>query len=439
MKMEIEILKLVIKGFRNITEAEIVLRNVTAIVGLNGYGKSNIITAIDFGIAFIQEPQKASMMAYKKGIPLLKKCAGMDYSFEIEAKVGDDIITYGYTFAWKTKHHSPKIKREYLRMKSASTTNRYSTYIQRDDDEAKYRSSEKGRCTKLIPIDEDELVLNKLTNYDTLFYHDILKKIVDLRFYVEKHLDTSSFYKPDIITHKQDENLFSSDNIPRTIWNMKEEYPQKYNILIDAFKQLFPFVDTIECTEHRLTLDSKIKLPDDADIMIQENIYTLMIQDRRLTQPINFEWLSDGTKRVFLSLTYAVLSDIEGLSALVVEEPENSIHPNLLQAYLRTLNDLSGECKIIFTSHSPYIIQYLPPENTYIGLNHESGQVDFRNIEKSEALNKSAARNGQSIGDFLFNCISFNNANEILADYLGKSTFEQNTDAEDDDDDWLNS
>ena len=49
-----EILRTKIKGIRNISEAEIVFGQMTALVGLNGYGKSNILDAIDFGIDFIK-------------------------------------------------------------------------------------------------------------------------------------------------------------------------------------------------------------------------------------------------------------------------------------------------------------------------------------------------------------------------------------------------
>ena len=43
-----EILRVKVKGIRNITEAKISFDKITALVGLNGYGKSNIMDAVDF-------------------------------------------------------------------------------------------------------------------------------------------------------------------------------------------------------------------------------------------------------------------------------------------------------------------------------------------------------------------------------------------------------
>ena len=52
--MKATIINIKISGFRNITDARIDMGDITAIIGLNGYGKSNLITAIDFGIEFIK-------------------------------------------------------------------------------------------------------------------------------------------------------------------------------------------------------------------------------------------------------------------------------------------------------------------------------------------------------------------------------------------------
>lgn len=443
--MKLEIINFVIKGFRNISSAQIELNDVTAIVGLNGYGKSNLITAIDFGIEFIKSSpkDKTNQMAYKNGIPLLNKNAGMDYSFEIEAKYQSLIFKYGYTFSWRTKKNNDNfgIKTEYLRIKETTGSNQYNTYIsrnERSDNTAFYKSSPTARCTKKLYTEDNELALNKLLNIDKLFFIEVVKEINEISFYIEKHLDSSSSYLPDPFVGKSYDDLSSVKNIPRTIWQIKSNYSDKYAILIDSFKQLFPSIEQIDCKEIKL----EIKAPEftnDVDTMFNDYIYTIMVKDNKMTQPISFDRLSDGTKRVFLSLTFALLAEIKGLSAIVFEEPENSIHPSLLQAYLRVLHNLSGKCKIIFTSHSPYMIQYLSPEDIYIGLVCKSGQADFRKISNSNALIKRAEKEGQLIGELIFNYISFSNANEMLEEFIGKPAPDLDLEGEynNDDDDWF--
>ena len=81
--MDIQAVK--IKGFRNISHAVFEFNKLTAYVGLNGCGKSNIIDAIDFGLDFIhaQNKIKSRMMALKSNIPILKTNAGHNYDFLI--------------------------------------------------------------------------------------------------------------------------------------------------------------------------------------------------------------------------------------------------------------------------------------------------------------------------------------------------------------------
>jgi len=78
-----------------------------------------------------------------------------------------------------------------------------------------------------------------------------------------------------------------------------------------------------------------------------------------LNQSIDFARRSDGCKRVLIMLTRAVWADKKKLPLIAFEEPENSVHPALMQDYLSILSQLSGDCKIILTSHSPYIIECL--------------------------------------------------------------------------------
>ena len=103
-----EILNISIGGFRNIKHLKLDFGTITALVGLNGYGKSNVMDAIDFGFDFIHFPSlsRNGMMSSKQGIPILKSKVGQDFSFDIEVKLvlkkQSYYVNYGYSFSWKT-------------------------------------------------------------------------------------------------------------------------------------------------------------------------------------------------------------------------------------------------------------------------------------------------------------------------------------------------
>ena len=149
----------------------------------------------------------------------------------------------------------------------------------------------------------------------------------------------------------------------------------------------------------------------------------MYVQDTNLNQPLDFLGMSDGAKRVFLMLTYIILAKINGYHLIVLEEPENSIHPSLLQSYLSILSELSGECRIVVSSHSPYIIQYVNTNYIYIGKPNSNGIADFSRIDskRMKYLLTDAADSSDSVGNYIFELLSGGEAdNEILLSYLEK-------------------
>lgn len=425
---QMEILNITVGGFRNIKRLKLDFDTITALVGLNGYGKSNVMDAIDFGFDFIHFPSniRNGMMSAKQGIPILKSNVGQDFCFDIEVKLNSNdqsyFVNYGYAFSWKTDTKPAKITKEYFNIKKDEKSQKYNCFIDRKDTDAKYRSSETGRCNKSIKIDDDSLVISKLLSIDDLYYSDIVNQINSIQYFIERHLDAGPSFAPApfVVKGFQELELQGIQSIPRAIFYLKKDYSDKYELLINSFKQLFPDVKDIEVEEIKLNQSTKINISEDAPFVFTDSIYTMSIIDEKLVQPIGFESLSDGTKRVFLMLTFAIIADIKGLSMIAIEEPENSIHPGLLQNYIDVLSQLINDCKIIITSHSPYIIQYLNPHSIYIGMSTDTGESDFRRIANSKvnSLLRDAAEYDKSVGDYLFNILSTSDAEEYLENYL---------------------
>ncbi len=419
-----EISRIKICGFRNITEINLSFDDVTALIGLNGYGKSNVIDAIDFGFDFIQHPNigKETLMKAKSCIPLLSANVSKDFLFEIESKIEyNDIVYYvfyRYSFAWKTTHSEAGIRSELLKIKKDGKNQKYNTFISRNSDNAYYKTSETGRCDRTIKIENNALIINKLLALDDLYYLPIVEQINSNHFYIERHLDASSSFMPDpfVIKGFKELELQGIQSIPRAIYYLKKDYPNKYNLLVNAFKLLFPNIIDLKVQEIKLDQSERIRVADDAPFIFTDSVYSISISDKRLHQPIRFEQLSNGTKRVFLTLTIAIIADIKNLSMIAIEEPENSIHPSLFQSYIDIITQLVDGCKIIFTSHSPYIIQYLNPRNIYVGISKKTGEVNFKKIAalKVHSLLSDAGKYDSSVGDYIFTLISSETDDSIL-------------------------
>ena len=264
-----------------------------------------------------------------------------------------------------------------------------------------------------------ELVVNKLRAYDELYYVDILDKLNGMKIYMENNLDAKSFYQPDPIIRKGFENeMINADNLPRIIFNLKKQAPDKFELLKDVYFQLFPDIEDVIIKNVKINAAESDQLPDDVPFIFTNSIYVLFVKDRNLANPVNFSMMSDGAKRVFMILTKIIVSSVSNVSLIAIEEPENSVHPGLFQAYIQIISQLLDDCKVIITSHSPYIISYLEPAWIHVGVNRKPGVAEFFNFKKSgqKQLQNDAEEFKMSMGDYLFSLLADTDNN--LDDYL---------------------
>lgn len=164
-----------IDGFKNLSDVKITFDNITALVALNNFGKSNVLSGIDFGLSFIKASidDKMEMMANSNLIPLNQRLQGRNYKFEVEVLtefVGQEYrVQYGYEFSWQCdEDDEPEIVHEYLKFKLDEKGQKYTQLINRTREAVLYKSSETGRCSSKIKVETSELVVNKLRAYDEL-------------------------------------------------------------------------------------------------------------------------------------------------------------------------------------------------------------------------------------------------------------------------------
>ena len=415
-----------IDGFKNLSNVKITFDNITALVALNNFGKSNVLSGIDFGLIFIKASveDKLEMMANANFIPLNQSMQGRNYKFEVEVLTdiagGEYRVQYGYEFSWKcVEDDEPEIVREYLKIKLEGKGQKYTQLINRTKASALYKRAETGRCSSRIKVEASELVVNKLRAYDDLYYLTIINKINGMKMYMENNLEAKSFYQPDPIIRRGFENeMINADNLPRIIFNLKKQNSDKFELLKDVYFQLFPEVEDIIVRSFKINAAEGDQFPDDTPFIFTNSIYVLFVKDKSLANPINFSMMSDGAKRVFMILTKVIVSSVSNISLIAIEEPENSVHPGLFKVYMQIINQLLGNCKVIITSHSPYIISYLEPAWIHVGMNRRPGVAEFFTFKKSgqKQLENDAEEFKMSMGDYLFSLLSDTENN--LNDYL---------------------
>lgn len=412
-----EIKKITIKGFSNIEKIELDLSKLNALIALNNYGKSNVLKSIDFGVDFIFNSPKIreKMMAYKPYIPFNKNIDNEPFFFELELEFNSFSILYDFSFDWikNDEKRGKRIISENLKVRNISEDSKHTKYIRREDSVAKYLPSKTGRCNKEIKIENNELVINKLMSFDDLFYLDIISAINDISI---AQIDT--LQKPDeiftnikvdkenqIVKNNYSLSMNDIDNSAYFIFSLMKKEKNMYELFKDAILSLLPSIEDFEPIEINLKNQFKFsgeknKLP----LEFPEKFYDIRVKEKSNNQQTSIVGLSSGSQKIFYIISVAIAAELNKVPIITFEELENSIHPGLLQRLLIVLDNLLTFPKVIFSSHSPYLIQYLDFQNIKIGVPNIKGLAFFTQLKKNKfnKLLSIAEDEGISIGDLLF-------------------------------------
>lgn len=92
-------------------------------------------------------------------------------------------------------------------------------------------------------------------------------------------------------------------------------------------------------------------------------------------EDLSAECVSDG---VMLSLAFIALNyTSDPPKILLIEEPENGVHHASLKDIISTLRELSEkkDVQIILTTHSPYLLDLVEPEEVHVFAKNKDGAV----------------------------------------------------------------
>src|SRR5206468_2618125 len=96
---------------------------------------------------------------------------------------------------------------------------------------------------------------------------------------------------------------------------------------------------------------------------------------------------SDG---LLLVLAYlAILYSPEPPRLLLIEEPENGIHPRRLADVLKVLKELvhdQSRTQVLLTTHSPYVVDLFQPQEVTLCLKGADGAVTTHRLSESKTV-----------------------------------------------------
>ncbi len=171
------------------------------------------------------------------------------------------------------------------------------------------------------------------------------------------------------------------DNLGNVVQFMQREHPQHFERILKGIAEKIPGIDRIDAEE---TSDGRL---------------LLRFNDRGFVDPFYPQQMSDGTLKVFAYLL--LLEDPTPPPFLCIEEPENGLYHKLLETlvdeFRQHASGPGGGSQVFVTTHQPYFVDALNPEEVWI---LERGMDGFSTIRRAsdDPLVKNLVEEGLPLG-----------------------------------------
>ncbi|CAM5776063.1 hypothetical protein LMIY3S_05338 [Labrys miyagiensis] len=145
----------------------------------------------------------------------------------------------------------------------------------------------------------------------------------------------------------------TGDNLANVVQFLSEQHPERLDQIFRALRQRVPQVERVWAET----------MPDGRLL--------LSIKDAPFENPILARFASDGTLKMLAYLV--LLYDPQPPPFIGLEEPENFLHPRLLQELAEEARGATARSQLLVTTHSPFFINALRAEEVRILYRDQTG------------------------------------------------------------------
>lgn len=169
----------------------------------------------------------------------------------------------------------------------------------------------------------------------------------------------------------------TGDNIANVIQYLAEQHPARLDRIFHVLRMRVPRVERVLAEA----------MPDGRLL--------LQIKDAPFDNPILARFASDGTLKMLAYLV--LLYDPRPPPFIGIEEPENFLHPRLLSELAEECRRASENGQVLVTTHSPFFVNALRPEEVRILFRDEKGYTQSARAADIKGV-KDFIKAGASLG-----------------------------------------
>lgn len=350
-----------VENYRSLLDCQLPLRDLAVVIGPNGAGKTALLEVFrllqhssqqELGVFLEAQGGFQAVLSHQsKGNPPYLK-----FKIDIDVESKRSALPMEYQFELRPRQVGYAIAFERLEWQYNPSALRPFRYIDLHHDQLYYADPEGSGMTQ--PSWEPDPLELGLAQVPKMYSEPeaLRQMFASTQYYSFLDVGPRAVVRlPQSLTPTtrpgpNGENLYSA------LYNLRASYGESYEQIVALLRQGFAGFKQLEFP------------------VVGAGQVTMTWHEREFRKPFYPNQLSEGTLR-FLWLATLLLSP--NLPArILLDEPEVSLHPELLKLLAALLQDASARSQIVVATHSPDLIRWLRPEEVLIA-EKENGQTRF--------------------------------------------------------------
>jgi predicted ATPase len=348
--------ELSIQGFRRLYDVQFSLRPLSVMIGANGTGKTSILDVL----SLLANSAQGKLTESITDLSGLGSVLTYDKAEELHLGISMSVPAHEpleYSLRLQPQGVAYAIIEEKLSQRRAGYAQPF-LHIDSHGPDIKYFEADQRKLQR--PTWEHKPLETSLSQVPKMFREpeDFRNRLSSSTFYHVLNVDPRSpvrlpqSMRPATLPGRNGEELVAC------LYYLRETERDRFDAIEDALRAAFPRFDRLDFPP------------------VAAGTIALAWRETDFSRPLYLHQLSEGTLR-FLWL--ATLLQSPGLTALtLLDEPEVSLHPELLGLLADLLREASNRTQLIVATHSDRLIRFLQPNEILIMDSTDDGMTTLK-------------------------------------------------------------
>ncbi|HBL11713.1 MAG TPA: ABC transporter ATP-binding protein [Cyanobacteria bacterium UBA11162] len=338
-----------IEGYRRLFSTQVEMRPLTVMIGANGVGKSSFLEVFSL-LAASANGQLLSKISELGGLSEIRtRDRAESIAISLQMKISD-FAPFDYYLKLAPKGQFYEIALETLTQKNDLNHAKPLKYIDSSNLDIKYYTIQEQSLRLLRPTWEHHPLETSLSQVPKIYQEPeaLRQKLALCSFYRSWELDLAP-RSPVRLPQAMRPALFPGSNgeeLVACLYFMRETDPARFEIVEDTLAAAFPDFE-------------RLNFPP-----VAAGTLAMTWKDKNFSQPLYMHQLSEGTLRFIWLITLLQSPDLTAVT--LIDEPEVSLHPELLQLLVHSMREASQRTQLIVATHSDRLIRFLEPKEVLI-------------------------------------------------------------------------